>query len=147
MCGGPGPSRGVPSRRHRRLALGQNADIVTLPETTEATGEAVAEAMREGGRPIWVHTIAFDQISKARSTTLMISSDLGDYTVSDDAGPATGAGAVGTWPTFAPALLGSPIDHVLATANWQVQGLRVIEAEDGAGSDHRPIVAALAPTS
>ena len=235
MCGGPGPSRGVPSRRHRRLALGQNADIVTLPETTEATGEAIAEAMREGGRPMWVHTIAFDQISKARSTTLMISSDLGDYTVSDeagsgppgntnvlptvvatpaddagptiiavhavapirfemsnrrsdldwlaeqcvepnvimagdfnatvdhlsghetpagavlgdcrDAGPATGAGAVGTWPTFAPALLGLPIDHVLATANWQVQGLRVIEAEDGAGSDHRPIVATLAPTS
>ena len=73
--------------------------------------------------------------------------DLGDYTVSNEAGPATGAGAVGTWPTFAPALLGLPIDHVLATANWQVQGLRVIEAEDGAGSDHRPIVATLAPTS
>ncbi|HSP74592.1 MAG TPA: endonuclease/exonuclease/phosphatase family protein [Cryobacterium sp.] len=218
-----------------RLALDQNADVVTLPETTEATGEAVAEAMRAGGRPMWVHTIAFDQISKARSTTLLISPDLGDYTVSnaagsgppgntnvlptviaspvDDAGPtiiavhavapirfemsnwrsdldwlaeqcggpnvimagdfnatvdhlsgretsvdavlgdcrdaglATGSGAVGTWPTFAPALLGSPIDHVLATANWQVRSMRVIESEDDSGSDHRPIVATLTPTA
>ena len=218
-----------------RLALDQNADVVTLPETTEATGEAVAEAMREGGRPMWVHTLAFDQISKARSTTLLISPDLGDYSVSneagsgppgntnvlptvvatpvDEAGPTiiavhavapirfemsnwrsdldwlaeqcagenvimagdfnatvdhlsgretsagavlgdcrdaglnTGTGAVGTWPTFAPALLGAPIDHVLATPNWQVQSLRVIESEDDAGSDHRPIVATLSPAS
>ena len=218
-----------------RLALDQNADVVTLPETTEATGEAVAEAMREGGRPMWVHTLAFDQISKARSTTLLISPDLGDYSVSneagsgppgntnvlptvvatpvDQAGPTiiavhavapirfemsnwrsdldwlaeqcagenvimagdfnatvdhlsgretsagavlgdcrdaglnTGTGAVGTWPTFAPALLGAPIDHVLATPNWQVQSLRVIESEDDAGSDHRPIVATLSPAS
>ena len=217
-----------------RLALDQNADVVTLPETTESTGEAIAEAMRAEGRPMWVHTIAFDQISKARSTTLLISPDLGDYTVRNeagsgppgntnvlptvvatpedgagptivavhavapirfemsnwrsdldwladqcagpnvimagdfnatvdhlsgretspgavlgdcrDAGLATGAGAVGTWPTFAPALLGAPIDHVLATANWQVQGMRVLESEDDAGSDHRPIVATLTLT-
>ncbi|TFC91041.1 MULTISPECIES: endonuclease/exonuclease/phosphatase family protein [Cryobacterium] len=214
------------------LALEQNADVVALPETTEATGEAVAEAMRDAGRPMWVHTLAFDQISKARSTTLLISPDLGDYTVSNEAGSgppgntnvlptvvatpadrtgptiiavhavapirwemsnwrsdldwlaeqctgenvimagdfnatvdhlsgreatagavlgdcrdaalATGSGAVGTWPTFAPALLGSPIDHVLATPNWQVQSMSVIDSEDDAGSDHRPIVATLA---
>lgn len=218
-----------------RLALDQDADVVTLPETTEATGEAIAKAMRAGGRPMWVHTLAFDQISKARSTTLLISPDLGDYSVSNeagsgppgntnvlptvvatpvdgagptiiavhavapirfemsnwrsdldwlaeqcagenvimagdfnatvdhlsgretsagavlgdcrDAGLSIGAGAVGTWPTFAPALLGSPIDHVLATANWQVQSMRVIESEDDAGSDHRPIVATLSLTS
>ena len=218
-----------------RLALDRGADIVTLPETTEATGEAVAEQMREEGRPMWVHTIAFDQISKARSTTLLISPDLGDSTVSNaagsgppgntnvlptvvatpvdgagptiiavhavapirfemsnwrsdldwlaeqcagpdvimagdfnatvdhlsgretsdgavlgdcrDAGLATGAGAVGTWPAFAPALLGAPIDPVLATANWQVQSMSVIESEDDAGSDHRPIGAARTPTS
>ncbi|TFD26888.1 endonuclease/exonuclease/phosphatase family protein [Cryobacterium cryoconiti] len=218
-----------------RLALDQNADVITLPETTEATGEAVAEAMREGGRPMWVHTLAFDQISKARSTTLLISPELGDYTVSNEAGSgppgntnvlptvvatpvdgtgptiiavhavapirfemsnwrsdldwlaeqctgddvimagdfnatldhlsgretsagavlgdcrdaalATGSGAVGTWPTFAPALLGSPIDHVLATPNWQVQSMNVLDSEDDAGSDHRPIVATLTPTS
>ena len=214
-----------------RLALDQNADVVTLPETTEATGEAVAEAMRAAGRPMWVHTLAFDQISKARSTTLLISPDLGEYTVSNEAGSgppgntnvlptvvatpvdgsgptiiavhavapirwemsnwrsdldwlaeqctgenvimagdfnatvdhlsgreasagavlgdcrdaalATGSGAVGTWPTFAPALLGSPIDHVLATPNGQVQSMSVVESADDAGSDHRPIVATL----
>lgn len=216
-----------------RLALDQGADIVTLPETTEATGEKVAALMREGGRPMWVHTIAFDQISKARSTTLLISPDLGDYSVSnpggsgppgntnvlptvvatpiDGVGPtiiavhavapinwemsnwrsdldwladqcsggnvimagdfnatvdhmsgresaaeavlgrcrdsalATGSGAVGTWPTFLPPLLGSPIDHVLATPNWQTDSMNVIQSSDAAGSDHRPIVATLSP--
>lgn len=216
-----------------RLALDQGADIVTLPETTEATGVKIAEAMREAGRPMWVHTIAFDQVSKARSTTLLISPDLGEYTVSSaggsgppgntnvlptvvatpvngagptiiavhavapinwemsnwrsdldwlagqcaggnvimagdfnstvdhmsgresaasavlgrcrDAALATGSGAVGTWPTFLPSLLGSPIDHVLSTPNWQADSMSVIESEDAAGSDHRPIVATLSP--
>ncbi len=216
-----------------RLAIDRGADIVTLPETTEATGVKVAEAMREAGRPMWVHTIAFDLVSKARSTTLLISPDLGDYTVSsaagsgppgntnvlptvvarpvDASGPtiiavhavapinwemsnwrsdldwlarqctaenvimagdfnstvdhmsgressgsavlgdcrdaalAAGSGAVGTWPTFVPPLLGSPIDHVLSTPNWQTDSMSVIESEDAAGSDHRPIVATLSP--
>lgn len=216
-----------------RLAIDRGADIVTLPETTEATGVKVAEAMREAGRPMWVHTIAFDLVSKARSTTLLISPDLGDYTVSSAAGSgppgntnvlptvvarpvdvsgptiiavhavapinwemsnwrsdldwlarqctggnvimagdfnstvdhmsgressgaavlgdcrdaalATGSGAVGTWPTFLPPLLGSPIDHVLSTPNWQTDSMSVLESEDAAGSDHRPIVATLSP--
>ena len=42
-----------------------------------------------------------------------------------------------------PALLGSPIDHVLATPGWRVEGFRVIDGFDAAGSDHRPIVATL----
>ncbi|QYF74211.1 endonuclease/exonuclease/phosphatase family protein [Cryobacterium sp. PAMC25264] len=220
------------------LALAEQADVVTLPETTEETGVLVAEAMRAAGRPMWVHTVSFDLISKARSTTLLISPDLGDYTVTsaegsgppgntnvlptvvaepvDGTGPtivavhavspiqwemtnwrsdldwlaeqcdasgsgidgvimagdfnatldhfagradtadtelgscrdaalAAGAAGVGTWPTWAPTLLGSPIDHVLATANWQVDGMNVIQTEDAAGSDHRPIVATLSP--
>ncbi len=220
------------------LALAEQADVVTLPETTEATGIAVAEAMRIGGRPMWVHTLAFDLVSDARSTTVLISPDLGSYEVSNsatagppgntsvlpsvvatpasgtgptivavhavapiryemdgwradldwlakqctftddtpgnmimagdfnatvdhmagrtsagafsavlgdcaDAATAAGSGAVGTWPTAVPALLGSPIDHVLATPNWRVDGLRVLESLDGAGSDHRPVVATL----
>ncbi|TFD57428.1 endonuclease/exonuclease/phosphatase family protein [Cryobacterium suzukii] len=216
------------------LALAQDADVVTLPETTEATGIHVAEMMREAGRPMWVHTLAFDLISKARSTTLLISPDLGDYAVTNAAGSgppgntnvlptvvakpvdgngptivavhavapiqyemsnwrsdldwlatqcqgdnvilagdfnstldhmagrandnlnsvlgncadaalSAGAAAVGTWHTSIPALLGSPIDHIMATVNWQVTALRVIESLDGAGSDHRPIVATLTP--
>ncbi|TFD68855.1 endonuclease/exonuclease/phosphatase family protein [Cryobacterium ruanii] len=217
-------------------AVAQNADVVTLPETTEETGILIAEAMRDAGRPMWVHTLAFDLVSKARSTTLLISPDLGDYVVSNAAGsgppgntnvlptvvakPADGTGptivavhavapiqyemsnwrsdldwlatqcqgenvimagdfnstldhmagragggagtvlgncadsalsagaaSVGTWPTSIPALLGSPIDHVMATRNWKVTVLQVIEPLDDAGSDHRPIVATLTPAS
>jgi len=213
-----------------RLALDNDADVITLPETTEEAGIAVAEAMRAAGRPMWVHTLAFDQVSKARSTTLLISPDLGDYTVSNaaqsgppgntnvlptvvaepadgdgptiiavhavaplpqemsnwrsdlnwlkdqcsradvimagdfnatidhmqggaatdsvlgdcqDAALTAGSGAVGTWPTRLPALLGTPIDHVLASPNWTVTDMHVIESVDAAGSDHRPIVATL----
>ena len=217
------------------LALAEGADVVSLPETTEETGVLIAEALRAAGRPMWVHTVSFDLIAKARSTTLLISPDLGDYAVTsaagsgppgntnvlptvvaapvDGVGPtiiavhavapiqwemsnwrsdldylaerctegpagggvimagdfnatidhfsgrgtapgavlgdcqdaafAAGSGGLGTWPSGAPSLLGSPIDHVLATADWQVQDMRVIDSEDASGSDHRPIVATL----
>lgn len=230
------------------LALAEDADVITLPETTEETGVLIAEAMRAAGRPMWVHTVSFDLISKARSTTLLISPELGDYTVTSSAGSgppgntnvlptvvakpvdgdgptivavhavapiqfemsnwrsdldwlaeqcdatdsgtagvimagdfnatldhfagrestggsdtsstngagtsavlgdcadaaaSAGTAAVGTWPTWAPPLLGSPIDHVLATADWRVLSMRVIDSEDDAGSDHRPVVATL----
>ncbi len=215
------------------LALSEGADVVVLPETTDPLGEAIAIAMRDGGRPMWVHTLAYDDIAKARSTTLLISPDLGDYEVvsaqvpgppgntntlpsvvadpvdgdgprivavhavapirwefrnwrSDldwlaeqcagenvimagdfnatldhfagrgvdggdlgrcrDAAAAGGAGGLGTWPTDLPELLGSPIDHVMATPGWRVDAVRVIGEIDGSGSDHRPIVATLSPT-
>jgi endonuclease/exonuclease/phosphatase (EEP) superfamily protein YafD len=208
------------------LALAEGADVVSLPETTEALGLEVAAAMKAGGRPMWLHTQAFDQVSKARSTTVLTSVDLGDYDEdrtggstavlpsvvlrpSDGDGPvivavhavaplpvemgnwradldwlagicssedtimagdfnstldhmsglgtgagtalgacvdaaaATGEGSVGTWPTSAPALLGSPIDHVMAGGDWTAVDSRVVETLDDAGSDHRPVVATL----
>ncbi|MGR0219580.1 endonuclease/exonuclease/phosphatase family protein [Agromyces sp. ZXT2-6] len=212
------------------LALSAGADVVVLPETTAPLGEQVAIAMREGGSPMWVHTQAFDDVAKARSTTILITPDLGDYAVvnpqapgppgntntlpsvvaepvsgagprivavhavapirwelrnwrSDldwlaeqcagddvimagdfnatldhfagrgvdggdlgrcaDAAAAGGAGGLGTWPTGVPPLLGSPIDHVLATPGWSVESFRVVEGHDDAGSDHRPVVATL----
>ena len=63
------------------LALDSSADIVVLPETTKATGMAVADAMGLAGRPMQQFTIAFDVISKARSTTLLISTSLGEYEI------------------------------------------------------------------
>ena len=216
------------------LALDEGADVVVLPETTGPLGEDVAVAMRDGGSPMWVHTVAFDEIAKARSTTILISPGLGDYEVvsalapgppgntntlpsivaepvsgdgpriiavhavapirwelrnwrSDldwlaeqcagenvimagdfnatvdhfagrgidggdlgrcrDAAVAGGAGGVGTWPTNLPEVLGSPIDHVLATPGWQVDAFRVVGEVDGSGSDHRPVVATLSPAS
>ncbi|RUQ99255.1 endonuclease/exonuclease/phosphatase family protein [Labedella endophytica] len=223
-----------------RVALEGGADVVSLPETTKATGIEVALLMKEGGNPMWVHTVAFDEIAKARSTTILVSPRLGDYdtvwdsnrdraeeaarvgntsvlptvvlkptggsgptivavhavapipgqmenwradlrwlatqcqednvimagdynatvdhmadlgTGSDttigrctDAGRASGNGAVGTWSTALPALLGSPIDHVMATPNWSVSGMRVIEDDALDASDHRPVLVQLTPS-
>lgn len=213
-----------------RIALDQRADIIALPETTASVGEEIAIAMRQSGSPMWVKTIAFDEIAKARSTTLLISPELGDYEVTSvagtgppgntntlptvvavptngdgpkivavhavapirwemrnwrsdlawlaeqcddadvimagdfnatvdhftghgidggdfgrchDAALAAGAAAIGTWPTAVPPLLGSPIDHVLVTGNWEVDSFEVLTEHDHSGSDHRPIVARL----
>jgi len=211
-----------------QLALDSGADVVVLPETTKATADAVAAAMLEAGREMRPFTVAFDQVSKARSTSLLISADLGTYSVDQEepnsavlptviARPADGTGptimavhlvapipgelahwnddlawmaqacsepstiiagdfnstidhfsglataegatlgdcvdaaavsdnaAVGTWPTALPALLGAPIDHVMATPDWTVTGMRVIENYDKYGSDHRPVLAQLTP--
>ena len=210
-----------------RLALDTEADVIALPETTRAAGDEIAAIMSAAGRPMQVLTVAYDEISKARSTTVLISNSLGDYDTDDTATttaqlpsivatPADGSGptivvvhalaplppvmprwasdlrwtaaacagdnvimagdfnatldhfgglaatpgatlgncidsafasdnaAVGTWPTAIPALLGAPIDHVMATSNWRVSGMRVVESHDGYGSDHRPILVQLA---
>lgn len=59
----------------------------------------------------------------------------------DSANIVTGNGAVGTWPTRLPPLLGAPIDHIMTTDDIIVTGFRVLTSEDDRGSDHRPIVA------
>lgn len=60
-----------------------------------------------------------------------------------DAALVGGTAAVGTWPTWLPALIGTQIDHVLATTGWKVVSAEVIQTEDDAGSDHRPATATL----
>jgi endonuclease/exonuclease/phosphatase (EEP) superfamily protein YafD len=64
-----------------------------------------------------------------------------------DAASRTGNGAVGTWPTSMPALLGSPIDHVMTTTAWRPSGSVVLRSLDGSGSDHRPLVVQLEPAT
>lgn len=207
------------------LALQEHADLITMPETTKDFGVAVSDVLTASGETWQVFSVAFDRISKARSTTVLVSSRLGTYTEDDsrgstgqlpsvvlrpdannaptlvavhavapvpdefstwrtdldwlasvctgdtimagdfnstldhwshldhdagaqlggcaDAGLARNAAAVGTWPTWAPPLLGTPIDHVLATSQWHATAMRVVETLDTAGSDHRPIVATL----
>lgn len=211
------------------LALLNDADVVTLPETTRELGFEIAQLMADANHPMWVHTVAYDEISKSRSTTILISVDLGEYDVDlstrttstlpsvvavpqdgegptfiavhavapirgemanwrsdlewlaeqcrasnvilagdfnstidhyasltdggdfalgscSDAASVTDNAAVGTWPTQLPALLGAPIDHVMASSDWSITGMRVIKSHDGNGSDHRPILATLSPT-
>ena len=62
-----------------------------------------------------------------------------------DAAVATGNGAVGTWSAAYPSLLGTPIDHVMATDAWRATGSVVLRSLDGAGGDHRPLVVQLEP--
>lgn len=209
------------------LVIAEQADIVVLPETSQETAVAIAELTRAEGRPMWVYSIAFDYVAKARSTSVLVSVDLGEHVVDEsvgntsvlpsivlrpvdgtgptiigvhpvapvpaeldnwrtdlrwvesvcrgeqvivagdlnatadhfrvvdpsagvaglgfgdclNAGLLTGNGAVGTWPTRLPPLLGAPIDHVFVTPDITVTGMRVITSEDASGSDHRPVVA------
>ena len=209
------------------LALEVEADVVVLPETSAETAGIVAAILTSSGRPMQTLHLSLDEISKARTTSLLIADELGEYRGDDstgttdtlpsvlavpvdgtgprivaahpvapvpgemaawrqglqwlaercagqnvilagdlnstldhytglgsdggelgrchDAARATGDAAVGTWPTLLPQLIGAPIDHVMATSDWEVVGFRVIGAYDGAGSDHRPIVTQLRP--
>lgn len=67
-----------------KLALDTGADVVSLPETTSETAIAVAQLMKAGGHPMWVHSQHYDLISKARSTSLLTSVAMGKYTVDTD---------------------------------------------------------------
>jgi endonuclease/exonuclease/phosphatase (EEP) superfamily protein YafD len=207
------------------LALDSDADVLTLPETSRALGDEVAALLTTADRPMTVLSISFNDSDSAASTTMLVSTGLGTYSLRDDVGntstlptlvatPDDGSGptfvavhamaplrsalvdwhadldwlagictgdtvmagdfnatvdhmsrlastegaslgecadsamvtnnaAVGTWPSTIPALLGTPIDHVLATDAWRMTGMRVVQNVDDAGSDHRPIVAQL----
>jgi endonuclease/exonuclease/phosphatase (EEP) superfamily protein YafD len=110
------------------LALEEGANVVVLPETTEPLGEEVAIAMREGGSPMWVHTVAYDEVAKARSTTILISPDLGDYEVVSALVP----GPPGNTNTV-PSIVADPIDgagprivavHAVAPIRWELRNWR-----------------------
>ena len=71
--------------------------------------------------------------------------DWGSLGICHDAAIATGNGAVGTWSAELPSLLGTPIDHVMATSHWRATGSLVLRSMDGSGSDHRPVIVQLEP--
>jgi endonuclease/exonuclease/phosphatase (EEP) superfamily protein YafD len=58
-----------------------------------------------------------------------------------------GGASIGTWPSSMPTLLGTQIDHVFYSAEWKPVGFRVITSLPSAVSDHRPVVATLAPVT
>ena len=215
-----------------QIAVAMDADIVTLPETTIETGEKVALAMRDLGHPMWAHYTDYPSTQwDAGSTTLLISPELGDYSVIEssldgssntstvpsavampttgdgpivvaahavaprqsymeywrddlqwladqcvddnvimagdfnatidhmsnlgvdggtlgrcrDGAVETGNGGVGTWTTEIPALVGAPIDHVMASSHWKPTGSLVLRSMDSSGSDHRPLIVQFEP--
>lgn len=60
-----------------------------------------------------------------------------------DGARATGSAALGTWPSQVPPLLGAPIDHIMATEEWEFVEFRVVRELDWRGSDHRALLARL----
>lgn len=69
--------------------------------------------------------------------------DGGDMGRCRDVASRTGNGMAGTWPADVPALVGAPIDHIMASENWRPTGSKLLE--DAGGSDHRALVAQLEP--
>ncbi len=66
----------------------------------------------------------------------------GDIGYCRDAASRTGTGTTATWPAEYPEFIGAPIDHVMASENWDPTGSLVLDA---AGSDHRALVVQLEP--
>ncbi|MBS0025560.1 endonuclease/exonuclease/phosphatase family protein [Microbacterium paraoxydans] len=75
----------VPAEEIAQRILEQGADVVALPETTEAVGERIALMLREQGHPMWVHHVQFrpDVPNGPQSwqTTVLVAPELGEYSV------------------------------------------------------------------
>ena len=68
------------------LILAEDADIVVLPETSEEYARLLESELEAAGLPMQVVPLAYDLVSKARSTMVLISDDLGEYARDDSRG-------------------------------------------------------------
>jgi endonuclease/exonuclease/phosphatase (EEP) superfamily protein YafD len=115
---------GVPgAARIAALALAEHADVVALPETRQATGVAIATAMKQAGHPMWVLSAARGYVYGSHATTLLVSSALGKYSVDQSIGDTTVLPAVvarpddGSGPEFVAVHSISPKPHEMR--NWR----------------------------
>ncbi|MCU1423874.1 MAG: endonuclease/exonuclease/phosphatase family protein, partial [Microbacteriaceae bacterium] len=105
------------------LALDSGADIITLPETTNELAFDIAAIMKENGKPMWLETTAYDQISKARSTSVLWSAELGTYSIDETVGSTSTLPSVvmrpddGSGPTIIAVHAVSPIPGEFR--NWR----------------------------
>jgi endonuclease/exonuclease/phosphatase (EEP) superfamily protein YafD len=120
-----------------RLAIDEGADIVSLPETTAAVGREVAALMAAAGLPMSNFTLAYDDENPAHSTTLLVSTDLGEYDV-DETSRTTlvlptviATPADGTGPTIAAVHTLAPLPPMMLA--WQ-QDLQLVAALCTTGS-------------
>jgi len=86
-------------------ALKAKADVVSLPETTLATGQAINRILTAAGRPMQILHLAFDETYKAHSTVLLISTSMGAYRLDDSHGTTSSSPSIVAQPQRA----GSPI--------------------------------------
>ncbi|HWH96756.1 MAG TPA: endonuclease/exonuclease/phosphatase family protein, partial [Pseudolysinimonas sp.] len=68
------------------LIVAEDADIVVLPETSEEYARAVQSELSSAGIGMQLIPLSYDLISKARSTMVLISDDLGEYARDDSRG-------------------------------------------------------------
>jgi len=69
----------MPASELKGLVEDTQADVVTLPETTEKYAAQVRDLLAADGAEWQLYTAAYDHISPARSTSLLISKRLGAY--------------------------------------------------------------------
>jgi endonuclease/exonuclease/phosphatase (EEP) superfamily protein YafD len=106
-----------------QLALDTGAEVVSLPETTRATGLEIARLMNDAGHPMALFTLAYDEISKSRSTTILISVDLGEYQADETTRTTSTLPSLvatpkdGTGPTFVAVHAVAPIPGEME--NWR----------------------------
>lgn len=61
--------------------------VIVLPETTNGHATELAKYLKDDlGEEFIVHTVAFDQVYKARSTSVLVNTTLGDYAIVDTYG-------------------------------------------------------------
>lgn len=69
-----------------KAAMDADADVVSLPETTAEVGAAVAATMAQAGKPMTTLSRKFDDVYKAHSTVVLISTALGAYRLDETVG-------------------------------------------------------------
>lgn len=149
----------IASSRDRTSNTGQVPSAVVMP--VDGDGPTIvavhAVAPRQGAMAQWRADLRWiaDQCPAGEDVilagdfnatidhTASLGTDAGDVGNCLDAASRTGTGQAGTWPVSLPALVGAPIDRVLATPNWSAEGSLVFGGD--LGSDHRALVVQLAP--
>lgn len=108
--------------RIAKLAIESDADVVSLPETTEETARSVAALMTSAGQPMTSRTVTFGHVSKSRSTSVLISTTLGAYHLDESRGSTSTLPSLvmvpdsGTGPTIVAAHPVAPLPSQLQ--NW-----------------------------
>lgn len=106
-----------------KLALAEKADIVVLPETFQQDAQDAADIMTGHGRPMQELSLSYDHVSPAKTTSVLISTDLGEYKLRSDGHTTATLPSVvavpvdGTGPTIVGAHPVSPV--VDEFGNWQ----------------------------